>query len=1032
MSGGDERTLPPSRPLEGGTLPPSRPLEGAGGPAPSLDPGETVTRAPLGESPSLGPSTAGGGAPAGLTRNAGVGALREGTQLGPYVLVRELARGGMGAVFVARHQALGREVALKVLLMPAHRAKQQQVQRFSLEAQAAARLRHPHVVPIHDLGAAAGFHYLTLDLVDGESLQRRLDRAGPLPPRVAARALEQAARGLQHAHHSGVLHRDMKPGNVLLGADGRALVTDFGLAKDLHDGEALTITGELLGTPAYMPPEQAGGKGKHVDARADVYSLGATLYAALTGEPPHQATTLMALLAQILTEPVEPPSRLRAEVPAALDAICLRALAKDPAARYPTAGALADDLARFLAGEAPLALGAAERARRPRELAMAAGALAVFAVAAAVALLTSEEPAPGPGEHESAAASPALETVWGWERRDVPGPPPRRRAQETAVWDAARREVVLFGGLDGDRLCGQTWTWDGAQWRAREVTDGPAPRYSHAMAYDAARERVLLLGGSTGRASEPPVLWEWDGAAWSKRPLEGGPGVLAHHAMAYDPSRRVLWVVGGTAEGRTQPEVLWSLDPVSGAWTRHDASPAPKGRRLPAVTFDPIRGRLIVFGGDDPDRCLDDVWEWDGARWHAFPDAAGPSPRRGAVMLFDGERALLLGGDDSDGAVLDDLWAWDGARWRELTPERGPPARSRAAWVWLPTRREGLLLGGDGLPARRGAETWIWRASEVPRAPAEAPAEPLGPPPARRWREPWPGVNVPHPREGHENALVYDPLRREVVLFGGWDGSAGAFGDLWTWRGAEDGWRRVPEEGEWPAPRIGHGLAFDEARGRLVLYGGVPRIDQPQTDDLWEWDGARWEQRRPSGPGPGPRAWHGFTYDPARGEVVLFGGDDGARVHGDLWSWDGERWERLAEEGPPPRSHPGLVADRRRGRLVLYGGLGLHESLWEWDGERWRRMRPDGPRPPDLQAPRLVFDGERVLLHGGFSRRRGNVADLWSWDGVRWERLEVSEGPSGRVWHGFAWDANRGVGVVFGGSEGRRRLADTWELIPAE
>src|SRR5690606_15706426 len=159
--------------------------------------------------------------------------------------------------------------------------------------------------------------------------------------------------------------------------------------------------------------------------------------------------------------------------------------------------------------------------------------------------------------------------------------------------------------------------------------------------------------------------------------------------------------------------------------------------------------------------------------------------------------------------------------------------------------------------------------------------------------------------------------------------------------------------------RIGHAMAFDERRGRLVLYGGVPRIDEPQTDDLWEWDGARWEQRRPSGPGPGPRSWHALTYDPARGEVVLFGGDDGARVRADLWGWNGGRWGGPAEEGPPPRSHAGLGAAPRRGRLVLYGGLGLHESLWEWDGERWRRARPEGPRPIDLQAPRLVFDGER-------------------------------------------------------------------------
>ncbi len=180
--------------------------------------------------------------------------LQPGVRLGPYLLERELARGGMGVVFVALHVPLQRQVALKVLQLPELGADDAEalLQRFWREAQTSARLRHPNLVAVHDLGAAEGFHYLALDLIDGESLQQRIARAGPLAPAEAARTLAQVARGLAHAHERGVLHRDLKPANVLLASDGRPLLTDFGLAKELQCCEAMTVSGELLGTPSYM------------------------------------------------------------------------------------------------------------------------------------------------------------------------------------------------------------------------------------------------------------------------------------------------------------------------------------------------------------------------------------------------------------------------------------------------------------------------------------------------------------------------------------------------------------------------------------------------------------------------------------------------------------------------------------------------------------------------------------------------------------------------------------------------------------
>jgi WD40 repeat protein len=266
-----------------------------------------------------------------------------------YVIERELGRGGMGVVYLARQIGLNRPVALKMVLSGGHAGAAELV-RFLAEAEAIAQLRHPNVVQIHEVGSHAGQPYFTLEFCEGGGLDGKLG-GNPLPAGEAATVGEAVARGVGAAHQLGIIHRDLKPHNVLLAADGTPKVTDFGLAKRVGSGSDLTQTGAVMGTPSYMAPEQAEGKGKEVGPAADVYALGAVLYELLTGRPPFKAATpLDTLLLAISNDPV-PPRQLNPQVPADLETIALKCLHKDPARRYPTANELADDLARYRAGE---------------------------------------------------------------------------------------------------------------------------------------------------------------------------------------------------------------------------------------------------------------------------------------------------------------------------------------------------------------------------------------------------------------------------------------------------------------------------------------------------------------------------------------------------------------------------------------------------------------------------------------------------------------------------------------------------------
>jgi len=272
-------------------------------------------------------------------------------RFGKYELIEELGRGGMGVVYRAFDHELGREVALKTALIGSGHDRQS-VERLLREARTAAALSHPAIVPIHDVGEIEGVPYFAMAFVSGRTLERAL-RAEPAPPvRDRVRWIAEVARAVAHAHAARVVHRDLKPANVLVDDHGGIHVMDFGLAKRLDEGAPLTVTGQMLGTPQYMPPEQIEGERDRIGPPSDVYALGAMLYEALTGRPPFLGATMGETLMKALAQEPVPPRQLDAGIHADLETLCLRALEKDPARRFPEAGGLADELDRWLRGEA--------------------------------------------------------------------------------------------------------------------------------------------------------------------------------------------------------------------------------------------------------------------------------------------------------------------------------------------------------------------------------------------------------------------------------------------------------------------------------------------------------------------------------------------------------------------------------------------------------------------------------------------------------------------------------------------------------
>ncbi len=613
-----------------------------------------------------------------------------------------------------------------------------------------------------------------------------------------------------------------------------------------------------------------------------------------------------------------------------------------------------------------------------------------------------------------------------WEPLGTPSP----RHGHAVAYDAARQRMVVFSGFnETEGLSPETWEWNGRGFVdvSPPAADSPVPRIFGTMSYDARRKRVVLFGGIAG--SDANDTWEWDGSTWTDRSLSSPTAPPAvPSSMTYDAGRGRIVVFAETETWEWDGQTWSDVTP---------AGPSPSTRVGAAMSYDPVRGRVYLFGGADGFTRLDDMWEWDGSTWTDVTPATGPrpEPRIHSGMVYDaarGHTVLFAGyGLFAPAESYNDTWVWDGSAWTEVTPAGPSPLGRNVNRLVYDVAREQVVLFGGRDPSSTTVfdDVWTWDGAV--------------------WSEPAPQAD-PGPREQH--AMAYDAVRGRTVTFGGVS-SGTLLTDTLEWDGRE--WFDVTPAGASPSRRTQYALAYDPVRKRVVLFGGGDPVTRTTLADTWTWDGTTWVDVTPAS-SPPPRRGAELAFDTARGRLLMFGGcaiypdpsdllnscgSSGTSLLADTWEWDGATWVEVTPSGtnPAQRMECAMTYDPVRDRTVMSGGnqifiTPIEESndTWEWNGTAWTEMEVLGPNPQNRFRATLVYDGarRRPVMFGGAGSGGDDSAD---WDGAHWTRATAISAASirPRSLQGIAYDGARGRTVVYGGNPrefvGDPSLGDTWQ-----
>ncbi len=564
---------------------------------------------------------------------------------------------------------------------------------------------------------------------------------------------------------------------------------------------------------------------------------------------------------------------------------------------------------------------------------------------------------------------------------------PTQRSGHAMAFDPVRRKVVVFGGLnDSLQYLGDTWEWDTVNKTWTNVTPGssPAPRQGARLVYDAANDRMVLVGGTDGNHFFPYPFalpsgvvdsgaWAWNPSARTWTKLSPGTSSTAGRAflgrafpgVTYNTATNRVTVFGGIGFRDNPPggpvvdyDDSWELQ--GNTWV--DVTPAsgnPPGRAWTHLAYDSANSRIVLFGGYKlaaPAASLGDTWAFSGGAWSQIvPQASGPGVRDSHGMAYDSgrQRVVVFGG------YLADVLELAGNSWTTALRTDWPPGQDQHAMAYDSDRGVVFMYGGGSI------ESW-----ELTSA-------------TNTWA--WFYAGGPNGRTGA--AVVYERTRRKMFLFGGRQRSSGAvgskLGDTWEWDTAGHSWSNV-SPGSSPSARDDHSMAYDAAHNRVVLFGGRDANGTP-LGDTWLWNGTTWTNVTPTAFGPTARFGHAIAYDGARGMVVLVGGDNGTQKLSDVWEWDGstERWfQRSPASSPPARAYAALSSlGAATPGVVLFGGLGaaLMNDTWIWNGTTWTQATMGSGVPTPRQRPTMVYDSGigRLVAYGGRDSR-GISYELWT------------------------------------------------------